>query len=264
MCYRYSMAVDSIIQYVRTSSVRTDIIGSLCPADRATDELLAELDASESAIYDALSNLEGRGLVTSMDEGWRLTGTGRLVADTIHRQRSLEDLIAADADYWQHHDTSILPQSFRSRLTELETYTVVRGTQTDINRPVREVVTRVESVEHCDVVSPVYHPEYQTAMPDTPDSRLVLSTDVVDEMLRSESVSLNERTFEETAVRVTAVPYALAVADDWMILTLPEMDGAWPAAKIVSETDGAVDWARDLFEHIWAESAPLETYLSQH
>jgi len=256
------MGVKSVIQYVRTSSVRTDIIGSLCPGARPTNELLSAVDASESAIYDALSNLEGRGLVTSMDDGWRLTGTGRLVADTIHRQQRLEDLFAVDPQYWEHHDTSVLPQPFRCRLPELNEYTVIRGTQTDINRPVREVVTRVESVPNCDVVSPVYHPEYETAMPDNADSRLVLSCAVIDEILDKESVAVDMDLFTETAVRVTPVTYALAVSDDWMILTLPELDGAWPSAKIVSETDSAISWATDLFARIWTDATPMETYLA--
>ena len=256
------MGVKSVIQYVRTSSVRTDIIGSLCPGAKPTNELLSAVNASESAIYDALSNLEGRGLVTSTDDGWQLTGTGRLVADTIHRQRSLEDLFAVDPQYWERHDTSVLPQPLRCRLPELDGYTVVRGTQTDINRPVREVVTRVESVANCDVVSPVYHPEYEAAMPDSADSRLVLSCAVIDDMLDTESVSLDADRYEETPVRVTPVPYALAVSDDWMILTLPELDGAWPSAKIVSETDSAISWARDLFAQVWADATPIETYLA--
>ncbi|KAA9397422.1 DUF1724 domain-containing protein [Haloarcula sp. CBA1130] len=256
------MGVESIIQYVRTSSVRTDIIGSLCPGAKSTNELLSAVTASESAIYDALSNLEGRGLVTSMDDGWQLTGTGRLVADTIHRQQRLEELFAVDPQYWESHDTSVLPQPFRCRLPELDEFTVIRGTQTDINRPVREVVTRVESVQNCDVVSPVYHPEYEEAMPDSPDSRLVVSCAVIDEMLGKESVSLDMNRYEATTVRVTPVPYALAVADDWMILTLPELDGTWPSAKIISETDSAISWATDLFTHLWEDATPIETYLA--
>ena len=54
------MGVKSVIQFVRTSSVRTDIIGSLCPGDKPTNELLSAVDASESAIYDALSNRHRR------------------------------------------------------------------------------------------------------------------------------------------------------------------------------------------------------------
>lgn len=256
------MGVESVIQYVRTSSVRTDIIGSLCPGAKPTNELLSAVDASESAIYDALSNLEGRGLVTSMDDDWRLTGSGRLVADTIHRQQRLEDLFAVDPQYWEHHDTSVLPQPFRCRLPELDEYTVIRGTQTDINRPVREVVTRVESVPNCDVVSPVYHPEYEAAMPDSAGSRLVLSCAVIDEILDKESLAVDMNLFTETAVRVTPVTYALAVSDDWVILTLPELDGAWPSAKIISETDSAISWANDLFARIWGDATPMETYLA--
>lgn len=256
------MGVESVIQYVRTSSVRTDIIASLCPRAELTSELLSVINASESAIYDALSALEDRGLIISTDDGWQLTGTGRLVADTIHRQQRLERFFAVDPQYWEHHDTSALPQPFRCRLPELNEYTVIRGTQTDINRSVREVVTRVESVPSCDVVSPVYHPEYETAMPDNADSRLILSCAVIDELLGSESVSVDAAKYAETTVRVTPVPYALAVSDDWMILTLPELDGAWPSARIVSETDGAISWASELFARLWANGTPIETHLA--
>jgi len=255
------MVRDSVVQYVSTSSVRTDIVGALCPQDRTTADLLADLDASESAVYDALANLERRGLLVSGDGTWRLTGTGRLVADTIHRQRLTERLLDGDAEYWERHDASVIPQRFRFRLCEIGTYEVVRKTQADIDRPVREVVTRVESVENCHVVSPVYHREYEAAMPDSPDSRLVVSCEVVDEMTRQGS-NVDRRTFEQTAVRVTPIDYALGVSDEWVILTLPEMNGEWPSAKFVSETDDAVAWGHDLFESIWADATTIGAYLA--
>ncbi|WP_424004488.1 helix-turn-helix transcriptional regulator [Haloarcula salina] len=244
--------------------MRTDIVGALCPADRTTADLLADLDASESAVYDALANLERRGLLRSADGTWRLTGTGRLVADTIHRQRLIEQLIEGDAEYWERHDASVIPQPFRHRLCELGSYEVVRGTQTDIDRPVREVVTRVESVENCQVVSPVYHREYEAAMPDTPGSRLVVGCDVIDGMIDAGIDDGDRRTFDETAVRVTPVDYALGVSTEWVILTLPQMDGEWPSAKLVSETDEAVAWGSDLFESLWTDATPLGTYLADH
>lgn len=254
------MSEDSHVQYVRSSSVRTDIISELCSSDRETVELLSDLDASESAVYDALSHLEGRGLVLSRDSGWTLTGTGRLVADIIHQQRLMDDFIDTDTQYWEAHDTSVLPEPFRLRLSELGSYEIIRGTQADINRPVREVTQRVKSVESCSVVSPVYHPEYRAAMPDSPDSRLVVSGTVIDDLIDSETVSLDETALEETAVRVSPISYALVVSDDWIILTLPEIDGTWPSAKIVSKTAAAISWASDLFESVWTNATPRDQY----
>lgn len=256
------MSDNSVVQYVSTSSVRSDILSGICDCRKETDDLLAALDASESAVYEALSNLERRGLVTSTAEGWRLTGTGRLVTDAIDRQRETERLIEAAPKYWENHDTSLLPRRFRCRLRELDEYEIVRGTQTDINRPVREVVTRVESADGCDVVSPVYHEEYEEAMPDNADSRLVLSCDVVDEVRESPAIEQRTETYEQTSVRVTPIAYALGVADEWMILTLPDLSGQWPTAKVVSENGSAISWAEELFESIWEDAVPIETYLS--
>lgn len=255
------MSDRSVITYVGSSSVRTDIVGELCETHRETDDLLASLDASESAVYDALSALERRGVVASADDGWRLTGVGRLVGDRLDRQRATEELLAATPEYWQNHDTSVLPKRFRRRLPEIGEYDVIRATPTDLDKGIRAVVARVESVESCDIVSPVYHKAYSQAMPDNADSRLLLSCDVVDTVLTE--IGESRRNYEETAVRVTPVSHALGVSDDWLILTLPEYDGEWPDAKIISEDPGAIQWGEQLFESLWADAEPLASYLSR-
>jgi predicted transcriptional regulator len=140
------MSDRSLITYVGSSSVRADVVSALCQTRRETDELLDSLDASESAVYDALSALERRGVVASVEDGWRLTGVGRLVGDRLDRQQATEELLAEAPEYWQHHDTSVLPKRFRRRLPELGGYDVVRATPTDLDKMVRAVVERVESV----------------------------------------------------------------------------------------------------------------------
>jgi len=255
------MSDRSLITYVRSSSVRAEIVGALCATRRETEDLLDSLDASESAVYDALSALERRGVVASADGGWRLTGVGRLVGDRLDRQRATEELLAESPEYWQQHDTSVLPKRFRRRLPELGDYEVVRGTTTDLDRVVRAVVKRVESVESCDIVSPVYHKSYSDAMPDNEDSRLLLSCDVVDTVLTEMPEEKRPR-YRETAVRVAPVPYALGVSDEWVMLTLPEHSGDWPDAKLVSEAPTALQWGEQLFETLWADAEPMASYVA--
>lgn len=243
------------VRYVCRSSVREDLVCTLGETSSTTDELLEGLDASESAVYDALSNLQTRDLVESHEDGWRLSGGGQLVADALRRMRETETLLRDD-DYWNDHDTRVLPQTYRRRLPELGDYEILRAHESDLNRQVRQVAGRIDAVEACDIVSPVYHEAYGEAMPDHEDARLVLSSDLVE----GPSPERHPRSdLEATAVRIADAPFALGVSPDWTILTLPERDGKWARATLVSEDDSAIQWGRDLFETVWTDATPLES-----
>jgi len=253
---------DSGIMYVRSSSVRTDVVDSVSEKTRSTDEILAALDASESAVYDALSNLQSREVIAETTDGWQLTGTGRLICDALERQEETDRLLSSAPDYWERHDVSVLPQPFRRRLPELGDYDVVRSTEGDLRGLVPWVVSRVEAVESCAVISPMYHREYEEAMPDNAESQLLVGKRVIDEILLDMTDDSTPGRFDETAVRVTAVPFALGVSEEWTILTIPEYGDQWADAKLFSTAESAIEWGHELFDQVWAESTPLETYLS--
>jgi predicted transcriptional regulator len=245
------------IKYVCTSSVREDVVQLLGEQRHTTDELLGALDASESAVYDALSNLEGRTLVEKYQGTWRLTGSGQLVADAVARQRETERLLADADGYWNDHDTTVLPRAFRGRLPQLGDYDILRSHETDLNRQVRAVTARLDSVDVCDIVSPVYHEAYGEAMPDHEDTRLVLSTDLI---AGEDPEEFPGASIDSISVRVTDVPFALGVSQEWTILTLPERDGTWARATLVSEEASAIQWGSELFETVWEDAEPLENY----
>ncbi|MFC6976329.1 helix-turn-helix transcriptional regulator [Halomicroarcula sp. GCM10025709] len=241
------------VRYVCTSSVREDLVRALDGTPKTTDELLDSLEASESAVYDALSNLETRGLVEARQEGWSLTGGGQLVADAVGRVRDTERLLADDDTYWNTHDTRVLPHAYRCRLPELGDYEILRARESDLNRQVRQVASRIDAVEACDIVSPVYHEAYGEAMPDHEDARLVVSSDLAE----GPSPEQHPRSsWEATTVRIADAPFALGVSTDWTILTLPERDGQWARATLVSEADTAIRWGQGLFERVWADATP--------
>lgn len=257
------MPTDSRIEYVRSSSVRCDVVNSLANRAQSTDQILATLSASESAIYDALSNLQNRGVIVETEDGWRLSGSGRLINDILNQQQATDRLLSAESSYWDQHDVTALPQPFRRRLPDLGDYEVVRAAETDLRGLVPWVVSHVEAIETCDVISPMYHREFEEAMPDNPDSRLVAGERVINDVLLNQFNDPSPGEFDETEIRVAAVPFALAVSDEWTILTIPEHGEQWSDAKIISTTDSAIEWGRELFEDVWVDSDPLDSYLSE-
>lgn len=93
------------------SAIRREIVMGLSEAPASTDDLLSDTNASTSAVYDALSSLRRRGLLSEGDRTWDLTAHGQLVADAIDRWQSTEAFLETDPEYWTHHDATVTPRN---------------------------------------------------------------------------------------------------------------------------------------------------------
>jgi len=244
------------------SSVKTDVLVSVAAVPSGTDQLIESIDASESAIYNALGDLQRRGLVRSVEDRHEVTGSGQLVADLLEQQENLCRLL--EDDYWETHAVGALPRRFRLRLTELAGAEVFRAPDTDPHAAVREVVERVEATDsRLDVVTPIYQADYDNVMPDRPGARLVIDTTVVEESIERVGSLEEARVFDETNVRLLDVDVGVSVTDDHLMLSLPTIDGQYDSRTEVFATDDrALAWGRDLYEYYWERGTPADEFLA--
>lgn len=256
------MGSESLVEFVVGSSVRTDVLSAITRGTTGTDDMLATLDASESAVYNAFSALERRGLIRSPDGRWEATGSGRLVADLVEQRREICTLLADE--YWEAHDVSVLPRQFRIRLDELSAVDVVRASETDPHGVVREIAARIGNAESVDVISPIYHTEYDESMPDSDEARLAVNKDVVEEGLRTVGNPDEVDTYEHTSVRVLDVDVALGITDGTLLLSLPTLAGRYDSrSEVLGEGERAVAWGEALFEHYWERATPIEEVVAE-
>jgi predicted transcriptional regulator len=253
----------SIFRDVLGSSVKTDVLLTVAAMPSGTDQLIESIDASESAIYNALGDLDRRGLVRTVDGRRELTGSGQLVADLLEQQENLCRLL--DDDYWETHDVGALPRRFRLRLTELAGAEPFRAPDTDPHAAVREVVDRVEETEsRLDIVTPIYQAEYEMAMPDREGARLVIDTTVLQESLERAGSIAEARIFDETEVRVLDVDVGIGLTDDYVMLSLPTIDGQYDSRTEVFATgERALAWGQDLYEYYWERATPSDRFLDE-
>lgn len=252
----------SVFRDVLGSSVRTDVLVSIAGAPSDIDGLIDSIDASESAIYNAVGDLERRGLLREVEDRHAVTGSGQLVADLLEQQGNLCRLL--EDDYWRDHDVGALPRRFRLRLTELASAEVFRAPDTDPHAVVREVVERVEAAEsRVDIVTPIYQAEYEAVMPDSPDARLIIDDTVLEESLQRAGSIEEARQFEQTGIRVLDIDVGVAVTDDHLMLSLPTIDGQYDSRTEVLATDErALAWGGDLYEYYWERATPAEEFLA--
>lgn len=254
-----------LVDFVCGSVVRTAVLEVLAEEPRGTDAILGAVEASESAVYDAVAGLEDQGLVRqSGRETWEPTGTGTAVHSVMQVRDDVEALIEMDPTYWHDHDIAVLPELFRTRVHELAGAEVVRATDTDPNRVVRMIGEAIETAEDLLVIAPVYHERYETALAEVAaqvDPRIVVDTTTVRDRLTGE---LSDEPPElEIEARVTDIDIALGVTHDALFLSLPTLDGGYDArAEVVARTDRARRWGRQLFEHCWQRATPAEEFLN--
>ena len=277
------MPSQSSNEFVLTSSVRTEIVLQVSESPTPTDTLLSGIDASDSAVYDALSTLRGRGLRTEMEGGWELTAHGQLVADSVSEWLSSEAFRARDPAFWKNHEIDVIPPAFRRRLPDVGAYEIVRDVPEEPNRCEDVAVGMLESADHCDLTTPYYSRRHQAAIPRHPETRLLVTRTAIDVSLQryrdGRRAELND--MEPATLRLTDCQFASVVTDEKLKFELPALsDGATDrgdgtrhpsergsvagtTALFVSETESAVQWGRDLFEALWADSEPLGPYVER-
>lgn len=257
------------LQFVLSSSVRADLLGRVADGRRRTDELLETIDASSSAIYNALGRLEDASLLTSEGDVWDVTGSGRLVADFVRRRNRLGSLLGEAESYFATHDLGAIPQEFRLRMSELAGADVLEASETEPQRVIRQVAEHFESAERADVLSPIYAETFGSAVPTSGESRLLLDESIVEMAVdtTADRAAL-EAELEDWAaanVRVDTVDIALAVTEDKLLLSLPRLDGSYDArTEFVVDHPRGREWGTELFEHFWRDAEPLVPYVREH
>lgn len=249
------------MDYVTSSAVRERVLKSLRDRPATSRELCDRLPGSESGIYAATTGLSDRLLIERTDgKQWHLTGLGTVVADGLCRQRRLEAALAADREYWRSHDVTVLPAPFRGTLHALAECEIVRATAADPQRVVRFVRDRVASADGFDGVTPVFTPDYETALTDVAERctpRIVVDPSVVEEVY--DGSADRARIDRGVEVRALDVDVAMGVVDDALLLSLPTRDGEYDLrTELVSTGSEAVEWGEHLFEWYWNRATPLD------
>jgi len=241
------------VEYVRSSTVRAAVLDAVRDTPRGTTRLVADLDASESAVYEAVNALADRGLLVEGGEGWRATGTGVLVSGCLDRERRLHRAIAADEAYWERHDPTAIPERYRC-FEVFADAEVLRASDADPHRVTRAIADRIDGADRMRVLASIYHPEFADALTACPDARLVLDRTVVSEVGDDSGDG-----DPGLPVRIGEVPFSLTVTEDSALLSLPLFDGGYDGqSELVSESEAAVEWGHALFESYWDDATPVD------
>ena len=253
------------VAFVLGSEARREVLARLADCDDSGRGVVTACEASESAVYDALGRLADRGYVEETTEGaWRLTGAGRLVADTVERCERLDCIIGGDTEYWAAHDPTGLPAEFRRTIDRLECCEVVRSPDTDPYRAARSVERAIDSANTVAIVAPIYSDRHAEALLETDAERrrLIMTPGMVARLLEDEPAGPDTE-LGDLSIRVQPAAISMTVTDGSLLFSLPTPDGSFDAtSEVVAEGDAAIEWGRRLFEHYWERGTPVGQWIA--
>lgn len=256
------------ISFVLGSEVRRAVLAEIAEGSVCSRAVVGRCAASESAVYDALGKLADRGLVEETEEGsWRLTGAGRLVADTVERCEALDRVLGADPEYWASHDPTGLPERFRRSVDRLECCDVVRSPDTDPYRAARRVERAIRDADRVAIVAPVYSDRHAAALleSDAERRRLVMTPEMASRVVTDEPDG-PEPEFGDLEIRIQSAAISLTLTDEELLFSVPTLAGDFdPGTEIASRAGAALEWGGRLFEHYWEQGTPVGDWLvSEH
>ncbi|WP_232703430.1 helix-turn-helix transcriptional regulator [Halobacterium wangiae] len=255
------MVSDTIHEFVARSAVRRAVLHAVADGGATTDDLLAAVEGSRSAVYKAVDALSEAGLVVHGDDDLATTGLGDVVAGRLADRERVARLLDGDG-YWESHDASVLPTPFRRRLPALADAEVVESPDTYPTRARARAKSLLSSAERVDAFLTVRDPERADAL--TGRASGARTRVVLDESLSpaDSGVSASE---DGVSVRAGDAPCALCVTDDALLVQLPHLDGTFDDQSfLLARTDPALAWGRDYFEFGWQSATvpPEETAVS--
>lgn len=252
------------VAFVLGSETRRVLLSRLAEGPASSREIVAAVPASESAVYDGLSRLAEHELATETESGtWTLTGTGRLVAETVAHCDRVEAVLDAAADYWAEHDVGSLPQRFRASIDRLEDCTVEESPPEDPYRVARLTEEAIREADDVAVVTPIYSDRYASAYIESEASkrRLVITPEMTERLLRDQPPGPTGDA-DELNIRVHPSAMGMTVTDSKVLFALPDCEGNYDAdTTVTAESPDAIAWGRQLFEHYWTQATPAEEYV---
>jgi predicted transcriptional regulator len=252
---------EDAFRFVASSPVRSNILRHVNTQPRTTAALIQRIDASKSAVYGGLDELEAQEMILMEDDHWTPTGHGQILADIICAGKRYSDFEERLHTYFNNHDVSVLPPEFRLRIGELGGADIMTAPESQPQQIINLVADRLDKATDITVMTRIVIDSYTEAISDTPTTRLLLDRQIIESV---DNGGDRYETVEDAEVRIGSVPAPVLITDDSLLLSLPTPDGKYdPQSELVAETENARAWGTQLFESCWNQAVPADELVSE-
>jgi predicted transcriptional regulator len=251
--------------YLTRSENRVAVMELLAAGPRDRTELKEATGVSRVTVGRMLGELEDRGWVRRLGDEYRITHSGRIVAEDL--SRLLET--ATTARKLREVEPLLPVEEFEFDLRRLADAAVHRPSRSDPNAHMRRMAELFSDADRVRVVAPSVSPvpvrAHRDRVLEAPDHEATVvftgeapAVAVEDPQTRSWFREMADTGRAELYRHGGSYPVDVVVVDGTVMLTLYDGDGAGFHSVVESSDEAVLAWALSAFERHLAEAEPFD------
>lgn len=257
----------ALLDVIFASDKRKEVLLLLADGPKEMESLLSALDTTRQSLLPQVRILEEHYLVDHSKDLYRLTDIGHLV---VRKAIPLLDSVAVletDIEYWGTRELEFIPPDLLKRLGELGKCKVLDPPLTEIHYVHSRFHEANKKADSLFVVTTFFFANYITLFrelvaSDT-DTYFVISPDLLEKLRKdvnsNESLKkvLENELFHLYVYNKNMEIISFAFNDCCTLMRILTTEGRTDHKMLVCYDSGAVEWARELFDHYMKDAIPV-------
>lgn len=245
-----------LLDVIFASEKRRNVLLLLKDGPREMEEILSHINTTRQVLLPQMKILEKHYLITHHKDTCELTSIGKLIVDEMIPLLDTVNFFNGEDQYWGTHKLDFLPSHLLEKISELGEYRIIKPSLADSFELNQRVIETGYISEFFYVVCAYYHTDMSELFFKMADNKVdvhyMVTRDVLGKIQTIDRVNfthlMNNKLFH-LYVHPKMDFIGFSYNEHSIVLRLLKNDGNPDSAQIECFNPGAVEWAKELFDH---------------
>ena len=262
----------ALIDVLFASDKRKQVLVLLQEEPKEMKTLLTSLETTRKELVPQMKILEKHHLVSHYEDTYELTAIGKLIVDEIVPLLEKIDVLDTDIDYWGTRKLDFIPPHLFKSLLELKECQIINPyTQSIYARPLEIYGTDdkfQETSKNCNnfyAVSAFFHPNFINMFTEMLHGKVKINVivtanvvDIIRNQYQAEYIEIIKSKLFNLFVYPKKIDFvSFAYNEYYLLMRLLTNEGNYDYKYMLSSSQSALDWGKELFEYYSKDSVPL-------
>ena len=262
----------ALVDVLFASDQRKEVLLLLQEEPKETENLLMSLKTTRNELLPQIKLLEKHHLISHYEDTYESTAIGKLLVDEMVPLLQKIEVLDSDIDYWGTHKLDFIPPHLFKRLLELKECQIINPyTQSIYARPSEIYGTDdkfQETSKNCDnfyAVSAFFHPNFINMFTEMLHGNVRINVivtpnvfDIIRNQYQAEYMEIIKSKLFNLFVYPKEIDFvSFAYNEYYLLMRLLTSEGNYDYKYMLSSSQSALDWGKELFEYYSKDSVPL-------
>ncbi len=255
----------TLLDVIFASDKRKNVLLMLQDGPREMKNILKSLNTTRQALLPQIRILEDHHLVSQIDDSYQLTTIGERVVDEMIPLLDTVNVLDTNSDFWGERDLDFIPPELLSRIKELGDYQINEPPISNIHELNRDFTEESARSSRMCAVTTIFHPNFVDLFALWTDNKteitMVISRELY-EKLRTHDQDDFQNLLDNEYIKFYLYdrPFNFvyfALNDSCILMTMLTKEGWYDNKELISFSDSAIEWGKDLFAYYLENSTPI-------